>query len=76
MATRKCRNIYLPKYLSSEIFYGRQEVHKYFYPDIFCTSVSINGRFRYTLFLVCFILCHVPLLHKKSYGPTEHGIVT
>ena len=28
------------KYLFPEIFYGRQEVHKYF-----CTSVNINGRF-------------------------------
>ena len=28
------------KYLFPEIFYGRQEVHKYF-----CTSVYINGRF-------------------------------
>ena len=27
------------KYLFPEIFYGRQEVHKYF-----CTSVNINGR--------------------------------
>ena len=29
------------KYLFPEIFYGRQEVHKYFY-----NSVNINGRFR------------------------------
>ena len=35
MATRKCGI-----YLFPEIFYGRQEVHKYF-----CTSVNINGRF-------------------------------
>ena len=28
------------KYLVPEIFYGRQEVHKYF-----STSVNINGRF-------------------------------
>ena len=28
------------EYLFPEIFYGRQEVHKYF-----CTSVNINGRF-------------------------------
>ena len=42
MATRKCGNIYFRKYLYlfPEIFYGRQEVHKYF-----CTSVNINGRF-------------------------------
>ena len=62
MATRECRNII------SEIFYGRQEVHKYLYPEIFCTSVNINGRFMYyTLFLVCFI-CHVLLLlqYKKK----------
>ena len=30
------------KYLFPEIFYGRQEVHKYF-----CTSVNINGRFTW-----------------------------
>ena len=33
------------KYLLPEIFYGRQEVQKYF-----CTSVNINGRFtRYII---------------------------
>ena len=40
MATRKCGNIYFREKIFSEIFYGRQEVHKYF-----CTSVNINGRF-------------------------------
>ena len=30
----------LQKYVFPEMFYGRQEVHKYF-----CTSVNINGRF-------------------------------
>ena len=30
------------KYIFPEIFYGRQEVHKYF-----CTSVNINGRFTW-----------------------------
>ena len=53
------------KYLFSEIFYARQEVRKYLYPEIFFTSVNINGRFTYTLFLVWFI-CHVPLLHKEK----------
>ena len=33
------------KNLLPEIFYGRQEVHKYF-----CTSVNINGRF--TLYII------------------------
>ena len=33
------------KYLFPEIFYGRQEVHKYF-----CTSLNISGRFtRYII---------------------------
>ena len=64
MATRKCKYIYFPKYFMAV----RKD------PEYFC-SVDINGRFTYTLFLVCFI-CHVPLLHKKSYRPTERGIVT
>ena len=38
------------KYLFPEIFYGRQEVHKYL-----CASDNIDGRFtQYTLFLICF----------------------
>ena len=45
MATRKCGNIYFRKNLFPEIFYCRQEVHKYF-----GTSVNINGRFtRYII---------------------------
>ena len=32
----------IAQYLFPEIFYGRQEVHKYF-----CTSVNINGRFTW-----------------------------
>ena len=35
MTTRKCG-----KYLFPELFYDRQEVHKYFY-----TSVNNDGRF-------------------------------
>ena len=62
MATRKCRNVYFPKYFmvvrgSSQIFMSR---------NIFVLlSVNINGTFTYTLFLVCFI-CHVPLLHTSK----------
>ena len=44
------------KYLFPEIFYGRQEVHKYF-----CISVYINGRFT------CYIIHIIPrLLHIKK----------
>ena len=43
------------KYLFPEIFYGRQEVHKYF-----CTSVNINGRFTFTL------VHYSRLLHVKK----------
>ena len=58
MATRKCRNIYFPKYVMVVMKFTNIYVPKYI-----CTSVNINGRF--SLFLVCFI-CHVPLLHKKK----------
>ena len=71
MATRKCRNINFPKYF----MVVRKFTNIYHIPKYFCSSVNINGRFTYTLFLVC-LICHVPLLHKKSYGPTERGIVT
>ena len=70
MTTRKCRNIYFPKY-----FMAVRKFTNIYIPKYFCTSVNINGRFTYILFLVYFIY-HVPLLHKKSYGPTERGIVT
>ena len=60
MATRKCRNIYFPKYFTAVRKFTNIHVPKYF-----CTSVNINGRFTYTLFLVCF-MCHVPLLHEKK----------
>ena len=36
-------------------------------PKYLCTSVNINGRFTYTLFLVCFILyimCHYYIKKK------------
>ena len=61
MTTRKCRNIYFPKYFTAV----RKFTNIYHIPKYFCTSVIINGRFTYTLFLVCFI-CHVPQLHKKN----------
>ena len=52
MTTRKCRNIYFPK-----MFYGRQEVNKYLsYPEIFCSSVNINGRFTYSIYYYSFLL--------------------
>ena len=60
MATRKCRNIYFPKY-----FLAVRKFANIYVPKYFCTSVNINGRVTYTLFLVCFI-CHVPLPHKKK----------
>ena len=60
MVTRKCRNIYFPKYFMA----GRKFTNMYV-PKRFCTSVNINGRFTYTLFLVCFIY-NVPLLHNKK----------
>ena len=62
MATRKCRNVYFPKYFMAV----RKFTNIYHIPKYFCSSVNINGRFTYTLFLVCFILCRVPLLHKKK----------
>ena len=66
------QNIYLPKYFMPV----RKFINIYHIPKYFCSSVvNINGRFTYTSFRVCFI-CHVPLLHKKSYGGTERGIVT
>ena len=70
MATRKCRNIYFPIYFTAVRKFTNMYVPKYF-----CTSVNVNGRFTYTFFLVCFIY-NMPLLHKKSYGPTERDIVT
>ena len=71
MATRRCRKFYFSKY-----FTAVRKFANIYVPKCLCTSVNnINGRFTYILFLVCFI-CHVPLLHKKSYGPTERGIVT
>ena len=60
MTTRKCRNIYFPKY-----FMVKKFTNIYHIPKYFCSSVNINGRFTYTLFLVCFIF-HLPLLHKKK----------
>ena len=54
MATRKCRNIYFLKY-----FMAVRKFTNIYAPKYFCTSVNINGRFTYTLFLVCFIY-HVP----------------
>ena len=60
MATRKRRNIYFPKYFMAV----RKFTNIYHTPKYFC-SVNVNGRFTYTLFLVCFI-CHVALLHKKK----------
>ena len=50
MATRKSRNIYFPKY-----FMAVRKFTNIYVPKYFCTSVDINGRFTYTLFLVCSI---------------------
>ena len=62
MATRKCRHIYFPRYFMAV----KKKFTNIYVPKYFCTLVNINGRFTYTSFLVCFILCHVPLLHKKK----------
>ena len=62
MATRKCRYIYFPKY-----FVAVSKFTDIYIPKYFCTSANnINGRFTYTLLRVCFIICHVPLLHRKK----------
>ena len=72
MATRKCRNIYIAKYFLAV----RKFTNIYHIPKYFGSSVNINGRFMYTLFLVCFIyvICHHYI--KKNYRPTERGIDT
>ena len=41
MATRKCRNIYFPKY-----FMAVRKFTNIYVPKYFCTSVDINGRFN------------------------------
>ena len=40
MATRKCENIYFPKYFMAVRKFTNINVSKYF-----CTSININGRF-------------------------------
>ena len=40
MATRKCGNIYFPKYFMAVRKFTNISISKYF-----CTSVNINGRF-------------------------------
>ena len=61
MATRKCKNIYFPKYLMAV----KKLTNIYHILKYFCSSIKINGRFTYILFLVCFIY-HVPLLRKEK----------
>ena len=69
MATKKCRNIYFPKYFVAV----RKFTNIKYFP--FCTFVNNNGRFTYyALFLVCFIYNTTPTY--KSYGPSDRGIVT
>ena len=73
MATRKCRNIYFPKYFMAV----RKFTNMYHIPKYFCSSVNINGRFSYTLqysSFASYVICHYYI--KKSYRPTERGIVT
>ena len=48
------------KYLSPKIFYGRQEVRKYF-----CTSVNINGRFT-----IVYIIPRLLHIKKATDRPT------
>ena len=59
MATRKCRNIYFPKYFMAVRNFTNIYIMKYFR-----TSVNINdmvgSRIHYSS------LCHVPLLHKEK----------
>ena len=62
MATRKCRNNYFPK-----CFMAVRKFTNIYVPKYFCTSVNINGRFTYILFLVCFIY-YVPILHLCDPG--------
>ena len=63
------------KCLISEIFYGRREVHKYLsYREIFLYFCKMVGsRIHYSSF-ASYVMCHYYI--KKSYGPTERGIVT
>ena len=71
MAIRKCRNIYFPKY-----FMAVRKFTNIYIPKYFCTSVNINGRFTCTYYssFASYIMCHYSI--KKSYGPTERGIIT
>ena len=65
MATRKCRNIYFPKY-----FMAVRKFTNIYIPKYLCTSAHVHIIPR---------LFHMPCATttlKKNYGPTERGIVT
>ena len=71
MATRKCRNIYFPKYCmasgSSQIFI----LSRFFF--VLLLILIVGSRIHYSSF-ASYVICHYYI--KKSYGPTERGIVT
>ena len=55
MTTRKCENIYFPKY-----FMGVRKFTNTYIPKYCCTSVNINGRLtciHYSSF-ASYVICH------------------
>ena len=70
MATRKFRNIYFPKY-----FMAVRKFTNIYAPNVFVLRLTllVGSRIRYSSF-ASYIMCHYYI--KKSYGPTERGIVT
>ena len=75
MATRKCRNMYFPKYFMTV----RKFPNMYhIIPKYFRSSVNINGIGSLHVYIISRLLhmsCVTTTL-KKNYGPTERGIVT
>ena len=62
MATRKCRNIYFPKYFMAI----RKFTNIYHIPKYFCSSVNINGRFTYIHYssFASYVMCHYYIKKK------------
>ena len=62
MATRKCPNIYFPKYFMAVRKFTNISISKYF-----CNSVNINDRFTYLVVYIIPCLLHIK---KATDRPT------
>ena len=71
MATRRCKNIYFPEYFMAV----RRLTQIFISLNIFVLLLilMVGSRIHYSSF-ASYVMCHFYI--KKSYGPTDRGIVT